>query len=139
MYIVFKIWNIILQLLSITHLICLSAISLISGSELARIFDIFLRTVCKDQELKPSEPKFCPQNQNGKKLILQMVKIQREHMVNRVSSFFPKDGHSATETELKNNMNTHNVKRHQNSDTKDRQQRTTTKLPPWNGYRGLKP
>ena len=27
--------------------------------------------------------------------------IQREHMVNRVSSYFPKRGHSATETELK--------------------------------------
>ena len=27
--------------------------------------------------------------------------IQREHMVNRVSSFFPKGGHSATETEVK--------------------------------------
>ena len=26
---------------------------------------------------------------------------KREHMVNRVSSFFPKGGHSATETELK--------------------------------------
>ena len=38
-------------------------------------------------------------------------------MVNRVSSFFP-EGHSATETELKNNINTHNVKRHRNSDTK---------------------
>ena len=25
---------------------------------------------------------------------------QREHMVNRVSSYFPKGGHSATETDL---------------------------------------
>ena len=38
-------------------------------------------------------------------------------MVNRVSSFFPKGGHSATETELKY-MNTRMVKRHRNSDTK---------------------
>ena len=30
-------------------------------------------------------------------------------MVNRVSSYFPKGGHSATETELKYNMNTHKV------------------------------
>ena len=30
---------------------------------------------------------------------------------------FPKGGHSATETELKNNMHTHKVKRHRNSDT----------------------
>ena len=34
-------------------------------------------------------------------------------MVNRVNSYFPKGGHSATETELKN-MNTRKVKRHQN-------------------------
>ena len=30
------------------------------------------------------------------------------------------------------NMNAHKVKRHRNSDTKTIQQRTTTKLPPWN-------
>ena len=30
----------------------------------------------------------------------------------------------------KNNMNTRKMKRHRNSDTKNRQQRTTTKLPP---------
>ena len=30
-----------------------------------------------------------------------IVKIQREHMINRVSSVFPKGGHSATKTELK--------------------------------------
>ena len=35
--------------------------------------------------------------------------------------------------QTKNNMNTHKVKHHRNSDTKNRQQRTTTKLPPWNG------
>ena len=34
---------------------------------------------------------------------------------------------------LSNNMNTHKVKRHRNSDTKNWQQRTTTKLPPQNG------
>ena len=34
-------------------------------------------------------------------LYLQIVKIQREHMDNRVRSYFPKGGHSATETELK--------------------------------------
>ena len=31
--------------------------------------------------------------------MLKIVKIQKEHMVNRVSSYFPKGGHSATETE----------------------------------------
>ena len=29
------------------------------------------------------------------------LQIQREHMFNRVSSYFPKGGHSATKTELK--------------------------------------
>ena len=33
--------------------------------------------------------------------VKQIVKIQREHMVNRVSSYFPKGRHSATQTELK--------------------------------------
>ena len=51
-------------------------------------------------------------------------------MVNRVSSYFPKDSHSATETELKNNMNTRKVKRHQYSDTKtvNREPNKTTAL-----------
>ena len=48
-------------------------------------------------------------------------------MVNRVSTYFPKGGRT------KNNMNTRKVKSHRNSDTKNRQQNTTTKLPPWNG------
>ena len=39
-------------------------------------------------------------------------------MDNRVSSYFPKGGYSATQTELKDNMNTSKVKRHRNSDTK---------------------
>ena len=42
-------------------------------------------------------------------------------MVDRVSSSFPKDGNSA-----RNDINEHKVKRHRNSDTKTRQQRTTT-------------
>ena len=32
----------------------------------------------------------------------------------------------------KNNMKTHKVKRHRNPDTKNKQQRTKTSLPPWN-------
>ena len=32
---------------------------------------------------------------------IQIVKIQREHMTNRASSYFPKGGHSATQTKLK--------------------------------------
>ena len=39
-------------------------------------------------------------------------------MVNRVSSSFPKGGHSATQTENKNDMNAHKVKRHRNCNTK---------------------
>ena len=44
-------------------------------------------------------------------------------MINRVSIYFSKGGRSATRK----------VKRHRNSDTKNKQQRTKTKLPPWNG------
>ena len=32
----------------------------------------------------------------------EITKKYREHMVNRVSRYFPKGGHSATQTELKN-------------------------------------
>ena len=46
-------------------------------------------------------------------------------MVNRVNSPFP--------AQTENNMNKHIVKRHRNSDTQNRQQRTTTELPTWNG------
>ena len=46
---------------------------------------------------------------------------------------FPKRWPLSNGNQTKNNMNTRKVKRHQTSDTKNRQQRTTTKLPPWNG------
>ena len=39
-------------------------------------------------------------------------------MVNRVSSYFQKGDYTATQTELKNNMNTRKVKRYRKSDTK---------------------
>ena len=42
-----------------------------------------------------------PSNQKREKLLLQIIKIQKEQMVNRVSNYFPKGGHSATQTELK--------------------------------------
>ena len=32
---------------------------------------------------------------------LQIIKLQRKHMVNRVSSLFPKGSHSATQTKPK--------------------------------------
>ena len=38
-------------------------------------------------QIQPSKPKW---------EILQIIKIQREHMANRLSSYFPKGGHSAT-------------------------------------------
>ena len=48
---------------------------------------------------------------------------------------FPKRWPLSNRNRAKNNMSTPTckVKRHRNSDTKNRQQRTTTKLPPWNG------
>ena len=58
-------------------------------------------------------------------MLLYKSKYKGEHMVNRVSSYFPKGGHSDIETEL-NNMNTCKVKHHLNYDTKNRQQRITT-------------
>ena len=50
-------------------------------------------------------------------------------MVNRVSSFFPKGNHSATNIEPKY-MNDCKVKRHQNSDTNNRQHRSKQNPPP---------
>ena len=41
--------------------------------------------------IQPSKPK---------RKITKIVKTQREHMGNQVSIYFPKDGHSATNTEL---------------------------------------
>ena len=46
---------------------------------------------------------------------------------------FPKRWPLSNPNRTKNNMNTRKVKRHRNTDTKNRQQRTTTKLPPLNG------
>ena len=46
---------------------------------------------------------------------------------------FPKRWPLSNRKRTKTYMNTRKVKRHRNSDTKNRQQRTTTKLPPWNG------
>ena len=54
------------------------------------------KKVCKDQELKQSEPKSSPQNKTGKQPKPQIVKLRREHMVNRVSSY--KGDHSETQT-----------------------------------------
>ena len=50
----------------------------------------------------------------------------------RSEQLLSKSGHSATQNRTKINMNTRKVKRHRKSDTKNRQHRTTTKLPHWN-------
>ena len=54
-------------------------------------------------------------------------------MAKRVGSYFPKGGHSGNQNRTKSIMNKHKVKHHRNSDTKNRQQRTTSETPPWNG------
>ena len=46
---------------------------------------------------------------------------------------FPKRWHLSNPSRTKNDMNARKVKRHRNSDTKNREQRTTTKLSHWNG------
>ena len=46
---------------------------------------------------------------------------------------FPKRWPLSNSYRSKNDMNTHKMKRHRNSDTKNRQQRTKTELPHWNG------
>ena len=46
---------------------------------------------------------------------------------------FPKRWPLSNRNRTKNNMNTHEVNSHRNSNTKNRQQRTTTKLPHCNG------
>ena len=51
--------------------------------------------VSADQELMQSEPKSRPRNHSWKQLKLQIVQIQREHMVNRTSNSPQKGGHSA--------------------------------------------
>ena len=52
-------------------------------------------------QIQPSKPNPALKTKTGNKLKIQIVKVQREHMVNRVSSYFPKGGHSVTQTELK--------------------------------------
>ena len=44
--------------------------------------------------------------------------MQREQMVNRVSSYFPKRRLLSNPKRTENDMNTHKVKRHRNFDTK---------------------
>ena len=46
---------------------------------------------------------------------------------------FPKRWPLSNRNRTKKYMNTRKVKHHRNSDPKNRQQRTPTKLPPWNG------
>ena len=59
-----------------------------------------------------------PKQTKRKIIKIQIVKIQREYMVNRVSSYFQKRWPLSNQDRTKNNTNTRKVKRHQNSDTK---------------------
>ena len=60
--------------------------------------------------------------------------MQREHKYIQLSEqLFHKRWSLSNRNRTKNNMNRHMVERHRKSDTKNRQQRTITELPPWNG------
>ena len=77
-------------------------------------------------QIQPSKPKW------------EITKITNSQNTKRTygqpsEQLFPKTRPLSNRKRTKNNMNTRKEKRHQNPDTKNRQQRTTTKLPPWNG------
>ena len=74
-------------------------------------------------QIQPSNPKWKITNsQNTKRTYGQLSE-----------QLFPKRWPLSNPKRAKINMNKHKVKRHRNSDTKNRQQRTTTEIPPWNG------
>ena len=76
---------------------------------------ILKQLISNDHEMGQSEPEI-PPSKPKRETKLQIVKIQIEHMVHRVSSSFPKGGHLAALTELKIiciNYK-HKVKRHRN-------------------------
>ena len=50
---------------------------------------------------------------------------------------FPKRCPLSNTNRTKHYMNTRKVKRHRNTDTKNRQKRTTIELPPWNGQQWI--
>ena len=54
-----------------------------------------------ETQIQPSKSNPALKTETGNKLKIQIVTVQREHMVNRVSSYFPKGGHSETQTEQK--------------------------------------
>ena len=53
-------------------------------------------------------------------------------MVNR-EKLYPKRWPLSNPNRTKTSINKHKLKRHRNSDTKNRQKITKTELPPWNG------
>ena len=65
--------------------------------------------------------------------IEKIVEIQKRTYGQPSEQLFPKKWPLSNRNRTKSNMHTHKVKRHRNSDIKNRQQRTTTKLPPLNG------
>ena len=77
-------------------------------------------------QIQPSKPK------------RELTKITNSQNTKRTychpsEQLFPKRWPLSNPSRTKNNMSTHKVKRHRNSYTKNRQQRTTTELQPWNG------
>ena len=102
---------------------------------------VFLNTMCGEvkvsrmkrlgtgairTQLQPSKPK------------RKITKITNSQNTNRThgqpsEQLFPKRFPLSNPNRTNNNINKHKVKRPRHSDNKNRQQRTTTELPPWNG------
>ena len=76
-------------------------------------------------QIKPSKPK----REIAKITNSQNTKRTYAHPIELFHKWRPLSNQSRTKTK----MNTHEVKRHRNSYTKNRQQRPTTELPHWNG------
>lgn len=73
-----------------------------------------------------------PQNQLGKQTKLQIIKIQRTYGQLKQLLSEKRPLHATNQNRSKSDMNTLKVNHHRNSDTGNRQQRTTTDVPPWN-------
>ena len=80
---------------------------------------------CIDQELKQSEPKSSPQNQKREITNITNSQNTKRTYCQPSEQLFPKRWPLSNRNRIRNNMNTHKVKRYRNSDTK--KQRTTTR------------
>ena len=79
-------------------------------------------------QIQPSKPK-----REITKIIIMNSQNTKRTYDQPSEQLFPKRWSLSNPNRTKNYMNTRKVKGHRNSDTKNGQQRTTTKLPPWNG------